>query len=285
MRDARKPGINSIAERAVALIAAQEIKRTLPPNLIFRRTCFGDYNRSTNVFAVGTPCDMASPECLHMAQIPCWDIQTIATDVPSSDPNLVPAIPLYDRGTNVLVAGVAPDGFRESSKITVFSFGCDLRFVLDRNVLAPLARREDVTVRYAIVAISSPDAFQLQWAPTPQEALPYKGLGYSSRLDTLVNDDVNDTRRRILKQGKIVMKYNAFNTQERFRHLFWKGKLPYEYQSYSTSAGTSMDQNGQRCVSKWKVFLVIRSDSPTVEPLTNKVRVNGFIKCGYKNYT
>lgn len=280
MRDAKKRGINSIAEAAVALIAKKEIKKTQAPNLIFRRTILGSYDRPTNQFGVGTSIDM-NGVVIHMFQCPVWDIQTIATQTPVADPNLVPTVPAYNRGTNVLAAGMPQDGFRTSSKTTVFNLGLDLRFVLDRIPVTQGLRREDCTVRYAIIAVSSPDAYQLGWQPAINEIMPFKGLGFSSRLDVETTDDINDTRRKFLKQGKITLKYSVDYNKERFRHLFWSGKLPYEFKPDDASG--TLDQNGQQVVSKWKVFCVIRGDTPVNDPLYTKPRVSGFMKVGYKN--
>jgi len=283
LRDARTRGVNSAAELAVQIIAKKEAKKLMAPNLLFRRTILGDYDRATNVFSVGTAMDMDGV-CIAVAQIPSWDIQTMATTVPLADPNLRPPTPVYDRGTNVLAAGVGQDGYRNSSKITIFNMGCELRFTLAGFGGAAPPRREDVTVRYAIMGISSPDAFALGWQPAVSDAMPYKGLGYSSRLDEQVADEINDTRRKIFKQGKITLKYSELYSKERFRSLFWSGKLPYAYQSAQPAPSlTTYDQNGQRVVSKWKVFLIVRSDTPVGDPLYTKVLCNGFIKVGYKN--
>lgn len=288
LRDARKKGTNSAAELAVKIITQREIKKALPPNLIFRRAICGVYDRELNEFGIGTPIDMAGV-VIHQFQCPVWDIQTLAIQQPMADPNLyfdVPQgsnvhVPDYNRGQNTLAAGQDQDGYRASSKVTVFNMGLDLRIVLDRVPVTQPLRREDVTLRYALIGISSPDAYQLGWQPDMQAAMPFKGLGYSSRLDTAVVDDINDTRRKVFAQGKIVLKYSPDNNKERFRSLFWKGKLPYEFKPQDSTS--TMDQNGQRVTSKWKVFCVIRSDVPVSNPLYTKPRVQGFIKVGYKN--
>lgn len=277
---AAKSSYTSIAERAVQIIAKKEALKLMSPNLIFRRTILGSYDRPTNVFGVGTPIDM-SGVCIHQFACPAWDIQTLATVTPVADPNLVPPVPLYNRGTNVLVAGEDQDGYRNSSKTCVFNMGLDLRIALDRIPVTQGLRREDVTVRYALVAISSPDAYQLGWQPAVSDCLIFKGLGYSSRLDDEVVDAINDTRRRILTQGKITLKYSVDYNREKFRHLYWSGKMPYEFKA--NDGASTMDQNGQQVVSKWKVFCVIRSDCPTADPLYTKPRCSGFIKVGYKN--
>lgn len=280
LRDARKKGVNSAAELAVRLIAKKTAQSLMAPNLIFRRTILGTYDRPTNVFGIGTPIDMDGV-CIHQFQCPVWDIQTLAAQQPLSDPSLEPNIPNYNRGTNVLAAGEDQDGYRNSSKTTVFNMGVDLRIVLDRIPLQQAVRREDVTIRYALIAVSSPDAYQLGWQPAVNDAMPFKGLGYSSRLDDEVVDAINDTRRKTLAQGKITLRYSPDFQAERFRHLFWTGKMPYEFKPNDASG--TMDQNGQQVVSKWKVFCVIRSDVAVIDPLFTKPRVNGFIKVGYRN--
>lgn len=281
LRDARKRGINSAAELAVQIIAKKEIAKSMTPNLIFRRQIWGRYDRELNVFAdTGTPVDMLGL-IVHIPQIPCWDIQTNAVQVPISDPALEPNVPDYARGTNVLVAGMLQDGFRTSNHVTIKNLGCDLRVFLEPTE-DDHPRREDVTLQYAIISVTDRDAFLLQWKPEIEEVLPYKGLGYSSRLDTVTRDAPVDLKFHVITRGKIRMRYNDYSPKERFVHLFKSCNIRYEYQAYVPGVSV-MDQVGQRVSGTSKVFLCLRSDSPATTPTAQKIHVQGFMKCGYRN--
>ena len=288
LADARSARINSAAEKAIAIIAKRQAEKLISPNLLFRRTLWGTYDRETNVFGAGTPVDMAGL-MVHACQIPIWDIQTMTTVAPSVDPALVPTIPLYPRGANVLAAGVDQNGYRTNSDIHLKNLGCQLRFFLPALRLATgvinTPRHQDTTVHYSLVAMSSPDAYILGWKPDIGEIMPFKGIGYSSRLDDEVTDDSNDGRRRVLARGSVKMRYSEIYAQERFTKLYWSGSLPYEFKSYSVAAGTAADQNGQQVVGKYKVFLCLRCDTPAGSPVFEKPTVQGFVKCGYRNIT
>lgn len=216
-----------------------------------------------------------------MLSVPISDIVTQTTVTPTAEPNLRPTIPVYERGPNDLAVMLDQDGFRSSNSICVKNLGCDLRFCLD-----PLADsaydREDVTVQYAIVQVTAADAFQLIWKPEIEEVMQYKGLGYSSRLDQEVRDDKNELKQRVLKRGKFTMKYHDYRAQERFHSLYWSGSFTYDYAGYIDGV-SAMDQNGQRVTGTSKVFLCLRSDTPAADASGYKVRVNGFMKAGYRN--
>lgn len=283
---AAKSRYTSVAERAVQIIAKKEAQKLIAPNLLFRRVVWGTYDRSENLFGAGTPVDMAGL-MVHAVQIPAWDIQTNTAVAPSADPALVPTVPVYPRGANVLFAGADQNGYRTCSDISLKNLSCSLRFFLpplrnpDGSVNTP--RHADTVIRYQLVAMSDKDAFQLQWKPTIDEALPFHGMAYSSRLDELVTDESNDGRRRVLAKGSCRMRFSEIYAQEKFRKLFWKGHIPYEFKSYG--AGGAADQNGQEVVGKYKIFLILRCDTPTGSPVFEKPTVQGFVKCGYRNNT
>lgn len=280
LRDARKRGTNSALEKAVQIISRREAKKLIAPNLIFRRTIWGSYNRNTNTFGVGTAIDMDGL-IVHMAQIPLYDTETVGVVTPAADGALVPNIPVYNRGPNDLAPMKAQDGYRSNTVIFLKNLGCDLRFYLDPTGVAAQPR-EDVTVWYRIVSVTDPDQHQLTWKPDIEEVLPYKGLGYSSRLDTGIRDATNDMKFTTLKKGKIRLRYHDYRPQERFKSLYWGGSKRYEY--LPTVTGISVaDQNGQRVTGTSKVFLVLRSDIPTALAAGFKIRVNGFLKVGYRN--
>lgn len=282
LRDARTRGTNSAAELAVKIIAKREAKKLLGPNLIFRRQVWGDYDRLANIFGAGTPIDMDGL-IVHMPQIPIWDIQTANATLPSADLNLVPPIPFYMRGTNVLAAGVAQDQFRTSNKVSLQSLGFDLRFYLPMmDPLQALPRREDVTIRWRIVAVTHPDAYIAQWTPKVEDVLAYKGLGFSSRLDKVIQDPVNDLKFKVLKQGKYLMKYSTDRTKERFISTFLKTNITYEFQSYIENV-QPYSQNGQRVTGRVKIFLVLRADCAANAAPEHKPTVIGFYKVGYRN--
>lgn len=282
LQDARKRGVNSSAELAVKIIAKKEAQKLIAPNLIFRRMVFGTFNRTLNTFTNATVVDM-NGLIVHIPQVPLWDIQTSNATIPVADPNMVPQIPNYFRGPNLLAAGIVQDGFRNSSKISIQNLGCDLRVHLNPLQAGPsVPRREDITLRYAIVSVTHPDAYLLQWKPDIDEVMAYKGLGYSSRLDVEIRDAPQELKFHTLKSGKLTLKHSQFTAKEKFVSLFWSGSRTYEYQSYIDGVSQA-SQNGQRVVGTSKIFLCLRSDSPVTDPPDMKVSVVGFMKCGYRN--
>lgn len=284
MRAAKKPGINSIAERAVALIAKKEAEKLIAPNLIFRRACFGEYSRLLNIFQNPTKLDING--CvLHMAQIPLNDNTTNVTVAPSADLFLRPTVPQYPRGANVIATTTPTDGYRTGPTVQIKNLGASLRLFLPAlNTATSNTRREDVTVTAAIVAVQEQDMDQLQWKPQIDTVMPFKGLAYSSRLDVEISQPVAETKFQVLTKARMVLKYDQYVPKERFMHLFTKWDKRYEYQPY-IEAVQQADQNGQRVVGSHKVFLVIRSDIPAGTPADLKVDLAGFIKCGYRNHS
>lgn len=284
LRDAKTARTDSLVEKAVAIIAKREASKLVSPNLIFRRNVFGAYNRTLNTWAAGTPVDMDGL-IVHMVQIPMWDQQTTITSVPATDPYLVPAIPFYNRGVNLVADMSDLDGFRKSPKVALKNLSCSLRFHLPPAPVGAPARTPRQTIRYQIIAVSSEDASGLQWSPDIDEILPFKGMGFSARLDHLITDQSNDGQpRRVLARGSITLKQSSSMdgyAREQFRDLFKEVQLPYEFEPYTTLSNG--DQNGQRVTGKWKIFLVLRGSTPVSTGVEYKARVSGFIKVGYRN--
>lgn len=245
---------------------------------------WGSYNRITNAFPLGggTPVDNGGL-CCHLLQVPVWDIQTQAATQPVQDPAFTNP-PVYNRGPNTLTANIDQDGYRSSNEIYVYNLSVALRFFLPatQQVLIPTA--EHVTVRYAIVRVQHEDQAQLLWQVPIQDALPQKGMGYSSRLETDLAEHWAKQKIRTLKRGTFRMRYRQFIPNEKFIKCFWSGKLKYSYQALQTNPNLPMDQNGQSVTSAGgKIFLVMRSSVPIGSNPGEMPRVMGFIKAGYKN--
>lgn len=301
LRHALKPGIQSAAELAVRIIAKKEALKLLPPNLLFRRYVYGGFKREQNSFANGTRLSLNGCPLFHCAEIPMWDIQTVLAVAPAPDVALTQnyplGVPVYERGANLLAAGIdpfgntaVPSGFRTSTRISIKNFSVRLRFVLNPSrVLAASAPTEYSSVRYRLVAVSHPDMYQTGWAPEIEQVLPQKGFGYSSRIDTEVRDEKAHLKQKVLAAGSIRLRRREFEPQEEYRKLFWKGSLPYEYQGSDPNAPGGpqfLDQNGQNVTGKWKVFLCIRgSDTPvpTGGDTDHLPQVWGVVKTGFKN--
>ena len=285
LRDAKRPGINSVAERAVAIIARKEAEKLLGPNLIFRRFAFCDYNRTTNQFLNPSLLDM-NGAVVHMLQIPLNDNTTQISVAPATDISLRPPVPTYDRGVNIISTTLDQQGYRSSNRVEIKNLGVQMRFEqMSFDASSPnLPRKEYAQVTYAIVAVNSPDAHNLQWTPTIEQLLPFKGFGYSSRLDE-EGTAQEDTKLRYLKRGSCKIFQKQTLHQEVFKSLYWKGSLPYEYQSADPTVPLFADQNGQRVTGKWKVFFAIRSDIPVATHNDFKAGMAVCMKAGYRNVT
>lgn len=281
LRDARTRGINSAAERAVQIIAKREALKLIGPNLIFRREIYAaaPYNRVTNVFAAGTNLGLAG-HVLHMCQIPVWDIVTQAAVAPTADTAF--PTPDYGRGPNTLTQNIPQDGYRESTTITIKNLSAQLRLFLPASAESR-PNAESVTVEFAIVKVQDADAGDLQWKPDLVDIMPWKGYGWSSRLDTEA-DPMHDMKFRYLARKRVRMKYREWLNNEVYTKLFWSGSIRYEYQGYDPTAGLVLDQNGQRVVgNSGKIFLIMRSSIPEVDVELEGPTVQGFIKVGYRN--
>lgn len=284
MRDARKPGKNSLVEKAVALIAKKEAKKLLPPNLIFRRYCFSDYDLDTNIWSQESLLDIDSELIYHPLQIPVWDVQTLPVSNPTSDPLQFPAVPNYDRGQNVLAAGLDQNGFRNSSQIVIQNMSVQLRFSLAPARSTQTApRKECARIRYALILVKHPDAHTLQWKPTMDMVMPFKGFGFSNRLDRITADTEAETKVRVLASGKCNVYQKSEIPQEIYKKMYWQGNMKYRYQEYIEGV-QGLDQNGQRVAgSQGKVFLVVTSDTPSATVDEYKVKCAACCKIGYKN--
>lgn len=278
--------INTLVEKRMQAISKSETKKLIAPNIIFRRTIWGAYDRITNQFGAGTAVDMDGL-IVHMCQLPLQDDATSVTVVPSSDNALIPAVPDYQKGVNSVAPIFPADGmgYRTGAKVQIQNLGCSLRFYLPPAPDGAPARQPTQTCKYAIVAVSDVQAFTLQWKPQIDEVLPFKGLGFSSRIDNQITDASNDGQpRRVLARGSITLR-QATGEQgwyvEKFRKLYKALNQSYEFQSQV--GGTAADQNGQRVVSKWKLFLCLRNDIPAAAGEEYKMRVSGFMKCGFRN--
>lgn len=271
LRDAKKRGINSAAEAAVAIIAKKQAQKLLPPNLMFRRYLFADYDSLTQVFSHESPVDL-SGLIVHIAQVPRWDAQTMPAVAPTSDVDLRPTVPVYPRGANVVAPTVNKDGYRWSNKITIKNINIGLRFTLP-PVVGVGVEKMSHTIFYGIGYWGGDDIFAMQAAPQPSAVMSDpKSFGFSNRLDNLQPEL---EKFRFLKRGVCRIKYTENQSQPKTvsKSMFWSGSLPYEY--------NSLNMNGQLIAGNKKLFLVLRCD--TALAATQKPTVAAFVKLGYRD--
>lgn len=271
LREARTSRVDSAAELAVKLIAKREAAKLLPPNKLFRRYYFCDYDGGLNTWTNPTALDL-NGLVVHICQIPLIDNATMITQPPVSDPDMRPNVPNYLRGTNVLAPMFDQIKYRSNSMITIKNINVGLRFYLQElGVATP--ERPFIDVEYAVVSTSNTAQYGLTWSPPIDQILPYKQWGYSSRLDRIDRDNSALFKWRTLAKGRVRLGWSDFNVREKRRSMFIKCNIPYEYDP--------MDQNGQQVTGVNKIFLVIRSDTPLA--YTQKAFVAGFCKVGFKD--
>lgn len=283
LRDAKSRGTNSKLEKAVRIIskkmATEQIKKLLPPNRIFRRECWGVYNRTLNLFAGLTQIDMATSRVYHCAQIPASDVMTRPTGgPPAADPNFVVQPTYPNRGPNILFKEVDLQGFRDGNVISIKNVSVQFLFELGLTTPGVSPTVEKHVIRWALCTVMEDGSHAAQFAPSPDQILPYKGMGFSNRLDQEVTDRKEETKLRILKRGSTSMSHKLVNINRKWPDFYWKGNLAYEYQSTDPAAGTVYSSNGQEVVSP-KLFLCLAASTPASSPY--KVKCYANIKVGY----
>lgn len=289
LKAARTPGINSVAEKAVAIIAKKQAEKLMSPNLIMRTYLWTDYRMDTNQmnWANTTPVGWEGL-CVPLMQIPKLDNHT--NPVPGANPQQPqpemrpqPA-PVY--GNNVIAPTDPANGFRRGLVVRLRNVSLALRlrnFPLLQNRLPDgsiqnLAQYEHAFVKWSVVATERSSNDLLNWEPDPQEVLPMKKFGFSPRLDTNEVVKVTDHKFKTLMRGTIKCNYSQYNVVETCKEYFRDGlniKVDYE----------SDDIYGQKLNdSRYNVFLVVRSNIPSVGPfLQFRPNIAACVKIGYRD--
>lgn len=275
LRDAKKRGTNSLLEKAVKIIAVREAKKLIPPNLLFRRYYYQDYDGISHRFGVPTDLDMEGV-LVHVVQIPLNDASTMVAVPPLSDLDMRPQIPLYPRGDNTIAVSVPQIGYRSSNTISIKSVSAQMIFRMAQEEEPDEAR---VLITYALVATSNTAQYGLQWYPPVNQILPWKQWGYSSRIDVEARDDSALFKYRTLAKGSCYISASPDRPREIRRTLFKKLNMPYEYHP--------MGQNGQRVTGVYKLWLVARARlfAGTEAQPTQKPTIAAVCKVAFKNIT
>lgn len=279
LRDAKKRGTNSALEKAVKLISKRQAKALMPANLCFRRYLFADYDWITNTFENYTDLDMTG-EIVHVVQIPIMDNATVTTVDPTSDIDLRPEVPQYNRGAHTIAPfGQPMDGYRMSHKVSLGNININMRFLLDPLVETTPAYSR-TKIRWALIATHNQAQDGLTWSPPVNQVLPRSPVdffGYSSRLDTSVANNSRLFKWHVLQKGHCYMSADDYRIVEKRVSIFheFKRRLTYEFQND--------DRNGQRVVGSCKIFLVIRNDLPISTPTAQKPKIAAVCKVGYKD--
>lgn len=277
LRDSKKRGTNSALEAAVKSIAKKEALKLLPPNRIFRRFYFANYDRDTNIFSAYTDLDWDG-NLVHIVQMPKMDGATAQSILPTVDGDVRglfpgPASDPYSRGTNLIAPFVPLDGFRTGTVISIKNISCRFKFhLVPLGVNAPI--EEYVTVHWAIVVTSDIAQLGLAWSPAPEEVMAVAPFGYSSRLDTDIKQQTSLFKSRTLKRGSVRLRYNVEHRKEKLVKLFLKTNMRYEF--------SGLSQNGQQ-TEDVKLFCVFRSSCPAAANTVYKPKCAAVIKIGYKD--
>lgn len=296
MRDAKKRGINSIAERAVALIAKQQIAKT-KLTLISRKFLGAEYNETYNEWADLDGYDNLVDWAGSMSELTKFilkqDHSTVGTSVPVDDPMTAAAenviVPL-EFGVNVIAPYVIKDGKRHDD--TVYIKGVSIKIVLkirnfqetvnfleERIDIEEAAGNSTVTlvgqleetkkqagswVHMAIVGIKLPMSNTLQTPLTNVTINPklftnkLKSFGYSRQLD--MSEALLKERgasKKILAYKKVYLPYSRNRNYENQVSLSGFFKKPKRINYHP------QDQGG--VTSDYKIYFAIRSTIPNKE--------------------
>lgn len=289
--------INTLVEKRMSEVAQKEAAKLIPPNLVFRRYLFADYDMNLNRMGNYTPVGWTGI-VVSLAQIPKMDnvTQAVNTSVPQQPDQMLRPNPQYNFGAAV-VAPHQVQGYRSGNTVSIknIQFGLRVRhnplvtgrtldIVQDGGPAAPAqttiwnqAAFEHSFTKWAIVTTQDDLQSGVGWEPTPDRVLPMKKFGYSSRLDIGVSEQTAHQKFKTLMSGTIKNTYQQYQVAETQREYFKKGlSLPIEYQ-YD-------DLYGQQVIGVNKLFLVVRSNIPDAGPAGQfRPQIGAYIKLGYKN--
>lgn len=275
MRDARKPGKNSLVERAVALIAKKEALKLMPPNLIYRQYFCAPYDSQTNAMGPMTRIGWDGL-VISLCQIPKADNETqqIATSVPQvPDPNLFPQFAYPPGNVSVInTRAIGGDGFRLGNTVSVKSIALGIR-VQNRPLGANNPDYEHSFLKWAVVTTAYDAQSGVGWEPTADRLLKMKIFGFSSRLDVAETQQITHLKTRTLMSGTIKCDFSQYYVVETQREYFKNVNVRIEYQPD--------DIYGQQVTGDKKLFLVLRSTIPQAsqwQPV-----VGGYFKINYRN--
>lgn len=288
LRHARTFANDSALEAAVRKISKQECGQT---NLIHRAYILADYRMDTNQMDWQT----ATPISWDGLSIPLCDIQKWDNETQAlltSQPQVPNTLFRPQDDTNMLTQNViAPvithNGFRQGLEIHVRNVALGLRIrvpplVQDRDPqtgsIVNLAQYEHAFVKWAVVATQRQENDLLNYTVNPREVLPMRKFGYSSRLDRAEAVQVTDNKFKTLMKGTIKVNYQQWKVNETCIEKFRQGlnlKINYE----------NDDLFGQKLHnSRYKLFLVMRSNIPSVGPYTQFLPMAaGYFKVGYRD--
>lgn len=289
LRDAKRPGVNSVAERAVALIAKKEAKKLLPPNRIFRQMIWARYDRPTNNMDPQTMTRIGwTGLTLLLPRIPMQDASMLAVaggvqpQVP--DNQLQPQFSPTIYGQNVVAPfRTGQDGFRQGTKVRInnIAFGIRVRndpygySDVNPNNIQP--KYEHAFVKWAIVVVKQDGSLAAGAKPVPNRVLRMRTFGYTPRLD--LGDDLatDHFKFRTLMKGTIKCNYSDDHVCETQREYFRNVKIPIQY--------AANDTYGEQQIGRNALYLVCRCNitDPTGNEYDWRPKIGGYYKLGYKD--
>lgn len=276
--------INTAVERRMVEVSKAEIAKSQPPNKIFRRFMYAEYDADTNEFDSETVFDWDG-DVVHVAQIPIIDNSTQVAVAPGEDLALNPSIPEYYRGDNVIAPSQPQNGYRENSTIFIKNISLQMKIwmspLTDNRTLTGttnVQRYENefnhVTFYWELVQLTQEQNEVTQWYPAFKDVVRRKTFGYSARLDFEEALETGYTHKKVLLRGSRTLRQSRETKKEVNVNIYHKCNIRYQFHALS--------QNGQNLIGK-KIFLCCYADVPSSAPSIYKPHVAMCCKIGYKD--
>lgn len=296
LRDAKRPGINSVAERAVAIIAKKEAEKLMPGNLILRSYWFGDYDNQLDTFANLTNLDR-NGMVVSIAQVALMDqdVSIVPGLGPPTgqviDPNMRPN-PDHVYGQHVVAPRRDYDGYRRGADIKVknIQFGMIVKLPFLQNA-APIPNRHYTTVFWRLVSVEEPQQLQALAGHKPRYSALHRlpTFGYSSRLDKALTMPTQGMKINVIAKGQFRMNYSYTGSQTKrftiFRDL--KGGIKIGFHAgvpRDITLADIPDLFGQRVSGRRKLYLAVAGDNEPGANAVYKPSIAAYTKVGYTDF-
>jgi len=259
--------IDSALERRMKQIAEDTHDASIT-KLIYRQYLMGTYDRTTNIFGIGSFIDWRGIIC-PLAQIQKLDNATNLTLPVAPNPEQTPTS-WVNPGANVVAPVTGRDGFRIGNQIKIHGISINMNIeqprILDQLAESPeppepvlIPTYTYAHIRWGIVTAKYDGSDAVAAQPQPEDVLDMPIYGWSSKLDKVYNEnDLNQDKiiHKTIYKDDIRMKisFKNSNIYDKKYYIDLKDKpLIVTYNQF--------DQNGQVVVGA-KPFLVFRSSIP-----------------------
>lgn len=253
-RKLRDKSLNTLVEKRMAEIAKQQIAKNRVSR-VKRNYCFGEYDAALNSFIDGTSQDF-NGKVVYLSNIQLLDNVTAINIPPADDPDTMENEALDNDGVNQIAPTQDPNGRRSNDTVLITGVNVDVRGKLERILDAGDIEYKNVRVWWAVVkVVENPYNSAPYVEPSADELLPFRGFGYTHKIDADEEADKVSAKKTTLLKGSMSLRLNESETDVKFWNKYVRFKNPIKIK-YALG-----DQTGANPINT-RIYFVIRSTTP-----------------------